>query len=290
MEKIILSGVIGDDITPQTVRKELDAAAGSDIEIHLASPGGYVDAGLEIYNAFLDYRRNHPAAQMILTVKGEAASMASYLAMNPAFHPVRAEANATLMIHPPQAGVRGDARDMKKMADVLEGLAGILAAAYSARTGKPIAEIHHLMNDETWYFGAEIRDHGFVHEMLPANPDFPTNRGEALARARTDFHGMTAKVKGAPADIARIAAMVQGSPPARDEMFYQANQDRAMLGLPPLKPNAADMGDPLAEQIRRDRIALGLDDTEPEKARQNSPVKDNVAAQIEKDRAALGLS
>ena len=95
MKKIILSGLVGDEITAANIRPQLNGAAGDDIGVHLSSIGGLVSAGLEIFNLFRDYRRDYPAARMTLSMKGEVASMASYLAVNPAFDLVAAEDNAS---------------------------------------------------------------------------------------------------------------------------------------------------------------------------------------------------
>ena len=113
---INISGEIGCDVTPNKIKKQLDAAKGKDIDVHITSPGGFVFDGIEIFNAFRDYKKQYPKAQMMLTIKGLAASMASYLAVNPAFDLVAAEDNAVFMIHNAWGGAVGDYREMKKSA------------------------------------------------------------------------------------------------------------------------------------------------------------------------------
>ncbi len=216
VKKIILSGEIGWDITPSGVRGEIDAAAGADLDVHLASPGGFVTDGIEIYNLFRDYKRTYPAAQLSLTIKGDAMSMASYLAVNPAWDLVAAEDNAIFMIHNAWGGVVGDYRDMRKMAEVLDGMNGIIGKAYTAKTGKNEKEIRRMMDDETWYFGDEIKTAGFVDEIIKTESD--KDRSAAMASGKMKFSALSKKLNE-PADrcdVEKIAALLRPLQPAHN--------------------------------------------------------------------------
>jgi len=164
-----ISGEIGWDITPEDVKKQLAVAKGKDIDVHLASPGGFVFDGIEIFNALRDYKKDYPKCQMMLTIKGLAASMASYIAVNPAFDLVTAEDNAVLMIHNARGGAVGDYRDMNKASEIMEGITDLLGKAYANKTGKEQKEVRKLMDEESWYFGNEIMESGFVDEMVPSH-------------------------------------------------------------------------------------------------------------------------
>jgi ATP-dependent protease ClpP protease subunit len=218
MKKIILSGDVGWEITVDDIRKKLDEAAGADIDVHLASPGGSVFQGIEIFNLFRDYKREHPAAQMMLTIKGEAASMASYIAVNPAWDLIAAEDNAVLMIHNAWGGVVGDYREVGKMAEILDGLTGIIGKAYSAKTKKSVKDIRKLMDEESWYFGDEMMSAGFVDEIIKT--ETAKDRAGAVASARLKFSAMSQKLQAITAtDLTQIAAMIKpesetGSNPA----------------------------------------------------------------------------
>ena len=70
------------------------------------------------------------------------------------------------MIHEPSTAAWGDARTMRKNADLLEGMAKDLADIYASRTdGKP-EEIRQLMLAETWMNAAQAVEAGFVHSVL----------------------------------------------------------------------------------------------------------------------------
>jgi ATP-dependent Clp protease, protease subunit len=208
MKKIIISGEIGWDITADDVRKELNSAKGADLDIQIASPGGYVSSGLEIFNLFRDYKKENPDAQMLATIKGIAASMATYLANNPAFDLIAAEDNAVFMIHNVWGGAIGDYRDMLKISQVLDGLTGIIAKAYVQKTGKSNKTIRQMMDEEIWLFGDEIKEAGFVDEIIKT--DSENDKVESLALAKTKFSELSAKLKDKPEnfDYNKIAAMI----------------------------------------------------------------------------------
>ena len=209
-KKISISGEIGWDYTSSSVKASLSEAKGSDLEIEIASPGGDVFDGIEIYNAIRDYKRQNPGAQIMGTLKGLVASMASYIASNPAFDLVAAEDNAVYMVHNPWMLAIGDYREMGKQADFLEGLAGILATAYVGRTGKKDEDIRDMMNNETWLFGSEIKDAGFVDEMIPCPDDAcgPDKKKKAMSLARGSFDAMKRHAQE-KSDAQKIAACIR---------------------------------------------------------------------------------
>jgi len=192
MKKIIISGEIGWDVMPFMIKDELNDVIG-DLEVDLSSPGGSVFEGIEIFNLFRDYKRENPDSQMILNIKGIAASMGSYLAANEIFDLVTVEDNATHMIHNPIMGVYGDYQDMKKGADFLEGLAEMIAPTYSNRSGQTIQQIRESMDNETWLFGKEIVEAGFADELIKT--DNKTSRSSAVANSELKLKAVMKKVK-----------------------------------------------------------------------------------------------
>ncbi len=204
---ININGEIGWDIMPTDIKKQLDAAKGKDIDVHIASPGGFVFDGIEIFNAFRDYKKQYPKAQMMVTIKGLAASMASYLAVNPAFDLITAEDNAVFMIHNAWGGAVGDYREMKKSAEVLEGISDLIGQAYSKKTGKNKNEVKKMMDEESWFFGAEILEAGFVDEIIKAPEKI--EKQAALATSILTFKEMSEKLKDEKMDVKKLAAMLK---------------------------------------------------------------------------------
>lgn len=212
MIKIMLSGEIGWDVYPEDIRNQLKEAGGKDIEVHMVSPGGSVMDGIEIFNMFRDYKRDNPNSQNILIIKGMAASMATYLAMNPAFDLVAAEDNAVFMIHNASGCTCGDYREMKLFAEILDGLTNIIGKEYAKKTGKNLKEIREMMDAETWLFGDEILKAGFIDEMIPSdNPKKKKSKSEALAMAKLKYSKLSDKMKTSDnnIDVHKIAAMIK---------------------------------------------------------------------------------
>lgn len=213
VKKIIMSGDIGYDVRPDRIERELDEAAGADIDAYLAGPGGYVSDGIEVYNLFRDYKRKHPQAQMMLTIRGLAASMDTYIAVNPAWDLIAAEDNVPFMIHNVWGGAVGDYREMRKTAEIFEGLTGIIARAYADRTGKSIKAIRQMMDDETWFFGEELLEAGFVDEIIKT--DEPVDRAAIITEAKAR-ESMLAEKMSVKTDLQKVAALIKPVAPVED--------------------------------------------------------------------------
>ena len=73
---ISIDGVIGWDVTAETVRAELAKAKAEPITVQISSPGGSVFEGLAIYNLIKGYK-----GEKSTEIIGLAASMGSYIAL-----------------------------------------------------------------------------------------------------------------------------------------------------------------------------------------------------------------
>ncbi len=172
--KIIIEGIIGWDVTAEDVREQLAKAGTDDIDVEIASPGGLISEGLTIYNVLKNYNGN-----VNTHLVGVVASMATYIAM--VGKKRTAENNAVFMIHNGSTVAWGDHRDMFKVGKHLESLTNMIAREYSAKSGQDHAEIRTAMDDETFYYGEDIKDAGFVHEMI--GDEEPEDKAEAKAYA-----------------------------------------------------------------------------------------------------------
>ena len=177
MKTIVISGVIGWDVLPEEFRAALEAAGGEDVDIEVSSPGGYVYDGLEIFNLIRNYKGNKQTHLM-----GMAASMASYIVL--AGDRIIAEENAIFMVHNVWASAMGDKHDLRKAADIIESLSDLIGRAYTAKSGKSAEEIQALMDEETFLFGDEILDAGFVDEIVPSG-EGAEDKDAAVASARS---------------------------------------------------------------------------------------------------------
>ena len=153
--EVMIYGDIGFKVSAADFISQLKEKRYKSLTVHINSGGGEVFDGLAIYN----YLKNF-SGRTVVIVDGLAASMASVIAM--AGDEIRMSDNSFLMIHKPSGGVIGDARQMKKMADVLDKIAEQLADIYSKRTGMRRETILNLMEEETWFNSEEAKENGFI--------------------------------------------------------------------------------------------------------------------------------
>lgn len=167
-------------ISSRDIKRQLNEADG-DIVIEINSPGGSVIEGISIFNAIKDYNKGN----VTVIIVGLAASMASYIAL--AGDTVKAYDNAIYMIHNAWQFVMGDHNELRKRALVLESMSKISRNAYVAKTGKSEDELQKAMDEETYYFGNEILDYGFVDEIISTENE--KDKDSSMAFAQESFKG-----------------------------------------------------------------------------------------------------
>ncbi|KWH65056.1 head maturation protease, ClpP-related [Burkholderia anthina] len=147
----------------QTFVTQLDAAAAnaSTIVVAINSMGGDVFDAFAIYNAL----RRH-AGKVKVRVDGVAASAASLIAM--AGDEIVMPENAMLMIHNAHTVTAGEAKDLRRIADLLDNAGDGILAAYAAKSGQPVDEIRALMDAETWLTAAQAKEKGFCDTIEAA--------------------------------------------------------------------------------------------------------------------------
>lgn len=174
MTTIKIDGEIGWDTTANGIKGEIAQASG-DLRVEISSPGGSVFQGIEIFNAL----KNYKGGQVEVVITSLAASIASYIAL--AGDTIKSHDNAVFMIHNAWAFAIGDHNAMRKRAGVLEGLSNIIAKKYIEITGKSESEIKQLMDDETFFYGEEMKEAGFVNAIIETEGEKDSAGAKALA-------------------------------------------------------------------------------------------------------------
>jgi len=169
---------------PEKIRKQLEDIAGKPVDVHIASDGGNVSAGIAIFNLL----KNH-TAPVTVYIDSWAASIASVIAM--VADKVVMPENTFLMIHNPMGGARGDASYLRSVADWLDKLREIIAETYAKRSNGSIDDIKALMDKETWFTAKEAADM-FTNVVLE-----PSNDIEAVACYKSEFKNAPEAIKGA---------------------------------------------------------------------------------------------
>lgn len=216
MKTIPISGVIGWDVTAQGIRDALKEANGDAVTFDISSPGGYIGAGLEIFNLIRNY-----SGETTAKLSGYAMSMAAYIPQ--ACDNVMAEDNAVYMIHMASGGVWGDYKEIQKFGAYLEKLSDISAKQFVKSTtnrgkGKDLAEVKQMMEETTYLFGDEMLDHGFVDSLIETGSGdsetslltAQTAYKECEARMASDKERLTADMQHATALMCAMSA----APPA----------------------------------------------------------------------------
>lgn len=233
MKQINISGVIGWDAMPDDLRKALKEANGGDVEILISSPGGFVSDGIEMFNLIRNYA-GHTTARL----SGFAMSMASYIPL--AAKKIIAEDNAVFMIHNARGGVFGDHNDILKYGETTKAISGLLARAYVKRTGKSLKAVQQMMDDETYFFGQDMVDHGFIDELIATVDE--KDKESSVALAYSSHQACERRINENPSamkhDLTRAAAIF-GAATATGHQPH--NQGGNMLTLATLRAEHPDL-------------------------------------------------
>lgn len=178
MAKIInLEGDVGWEITAASLREQLPED-NSDVVLNISSYGGSIFEGMDLYNTIKDYPGNITAK-----IGAIGASAASFFPLSA--NKVVTRSNSTMMMHKGWSFAVGNSDEMRKEADILEGLDGIIAGIYAEKTGKEKSQILSDMADETWLMGWEsIVDYGLADEVEEGDAAV-VEKTEAVAKIET---------------------------------------------------------------------------------------------------------
>lgn len=177
-------------VTAEDFASQLDTITASTIHLRINSRGGDVFDGITIFYALKD----HPA-RIETFIDGQAASIASIIAL--AGEVVHIQQGAMMMIHKPWTGAVGNAEDLRKTADVLDQVSGILADIYADKTGKPADEIMALMAEETYFTADEAVELGLADDI----PGSGESKARAQAKTEKPNQEKTQKESSQPANL-----------------------------------------------------------------------------------------
>lgn len=150
--------------SPKSVTDALKNANGEDVTLEINSPGGYIDAGSEIYTELMEYPGTINA-----NIVGYACSSASWIAL--AADHVAMSPTAQMMIHRASGGAIGNSSDMKSEYNALDQMDKSFVDLYAKRTGKSPEEIYQMMVDTTWMNAKTAVENGFADEVMFENKE-----------------------------------------------------------------------------------------------------------------------
>jgi ATP-dependent Clp protease protease subunit len=176
-DRIVFLGTPIDDgvansIIAQLLFLQMDDSK-KDIHLYIHSPGGYVTAGMAIYDT-MQFMTCDVATYCI----GMAASMGAVLMAAGTKGKRFVLPNARIMIHQPSGGASGQASDISIQAKEILRLKKRLNEIMAFHTGQPVDRIEHDMERDNYMSAEAAKEYGIVDEVVKSRRDVAAITGE----------------------------------------------------------------------------------------------------------------
>ncbi|EET58679.1 ATP-dependent Clp endopeptidase, proteolytic subunit ClpP [Marvinbryantia formatexigens DSM 14469] len=132
-----------------------------DIQLYINSPGGSVSAGWAIYDTM-----QYIKCDVSTICMGMAASMGAFLLAGGAKGKRFALPNAQIMIHQPSGGAKGQASDIKIVAEEILKSRKRLNEYLAANTGQPIDVIEADTERDNYMTAEEAKAYGLIDAVI----------------------------------------------------------------------------------------------------------------------------
>ena len=167
-ERIIFLGEEVTDASASVIIAQLLFLEGEDpekdIHLYINSPGGSVTAGMAIYDT-MQYIKCDVSTICI----GMAASMGSFLLAGGAKGKRFALPNSEIMIHQPSGGARGQATEIKIVAEHILKTRHKLNQILSENTGQSLETIEIDTERDNFMSAQEVKEYGLVDEVITSH-------------------------------------------------------------------------------------------------------------------------
>lgn len=151
-----------------------------DINVYINTPGGYVNAGMAIYDT-MQFVHCDVATYCI----GQASSMGALLLAAGTKGKRYALPHSRIMMHQPSGGAQGTAADIKIQADEILNLKKILTKLFAKHTGQSLDKVARDSDRDHFMSADEAKKYGLVDEVVESLKDVDTKGGGDMA-ARED--------------------------------------------------------------------------------------------------------
>lgn len=155
-----ISDMVANSIIAQLLFLEAQDAK-QDIKLYIHSPGGYVTAGLAIYDTM-----QYVKCDIATIVVGTAASMAALLLAGGATGKRYALPNAEIMIHQPLGGAEGQASDIKIRAEHILRTRDRLNRILVKHTGQDLKHIEVDTDRDKFMTPEEAKKYGIIDKII----------------------------------------------------------------------------------------------------------------------------
>lgn len=164
-DRIIFLGEEVTDVSASVIVAQLlfleSEDPGKDINLYINSPGGSVTAGMAIYDTM-----RYIKCDVSTICIGMAASMGAFLLAGGTKGKRFALPNAEVMIHQPSGGARGQATDIKIVAENILKTKQKLNEILAANTGKPLDVIEIDTERDHYMSAEEAKEYGIIDSVI----------------------------------------------------------------------------------------------------------------------------
>ena len=141
-----------------------------DVNLYINSPGGYVTAGMAIYDTMQFIK-----PQVATVCIGQASSMAALLLAGGAAGKRTALPNARILIHQPMGGTKGQATEIEIHAREILRMREELNKILAKHTGQPLSRIAADSERDFFMSAGQAKTYGIIDivvekRALPARP------------------------------------------------------------------------------------------------------------------------
>ena len=164
-DRIIFLGEEVNDVTANLIVAQmlhLEAEdPGKDIQLYINSPGGSVTAGWAIYDTM-----HYIKCDVSTICMGLAASMGAFLLAGGTKGKRMALPNAEIMINQPSGGAKGQATEIKIVADMILKTRKRLNEELAKNTGQPIEVIEVDTERDNYMSAQEALEYGLIDSVI----------------------------------------------------------------------------------------------------------------------------
>jgi ATP-dependent Clp protease protease subunit len=165
---VFIGNPIDDDIANLVIAQLLFLEAedpDKDVNLYINSPGGYVTAGMAIYDTMQFIK-----PQMATVCIGQASSMAAVLLAGGAAGKRTALPNARILIHQPMGGTKGQATEIEIHAKEILRMREELNKILAKHTGQPLSRIAADSERDFFMSAEDAKTYGIIDTVVEKRP------------------------------------------------------------------------------------------------------------------------
>jgi ATP-dependent Clp protease protease subunit len=165
---VFIGNPIDDDIANLVIAQLLFLEAedpDKDVNLYINSPGGYVTAGMAIYDTMQFIK-----PQVATVCIGQASSMAAVLLAGGTAGKRTALPNARILIHQPLGGTKGQATEIEIHAREILRMREELNKILSKHTGQPLSRIAADSERDFFMSAEQAKTYGIIDTVVEKRP------------------------------------------------------------------------------------------------------------------------